>query len=206
LAPVLKTGFEMAPNDPPEVVSLPGEAGYAIVSPGQVVRAAPSPLASIRAQVVADWIYSEATKRAQAAARQIEAKANGNISLADAIKSVGAPIPPSRPVAARRIQIADPQGNVPPALKILFTAGAGKARMAPNPGGGGFFIVKVNKIIPGNALSSPGLITQVQGELSEATAQDYAQQFLADMKRQLKAKRNESAIQGFKARLLSSGG
>jgi peptidyl-prolyl cis-trans isomerase D len=206
LAPVLKTGFEMAPNDPPEVVSLPGEAGYAIVSPGQVVPAAPSPLASIRARVAADWIYSEAAKRAQAAARQIEAKANGNMSLADAIKSVGAPIPPSRPVAARRIQIADPQGNVPPALKILFTAGAGKARMAPNPGGGGFFIVKVNKIIPGNALSSPGLITQVQGELSEATAQDYAQQFLADMKRQLKAKRNESAIQGFKARLLSSGG
>jgi hypothetical protein len=35
---------------------------------------------------------------------------------------------------------------------------------------------------------------------------DYAQEFLADLKREMKAKRNESAIQGFKARLLSSGG
>lgn len=206
LAPTLKTGFDIAPNDPPEVVTLPGDAGYAIVSPGQVVPAAPAPLASIRAQVAADWINSEATKRAQMAATQIAARANGNVTLADAMKSVGAPIPPSRPIAARRIQIADQQGNVPPAMKILFTVGAGKARMAPNPSGGGFFVVKVNKIIPGNALSAPQLIGQVRGELSQAAAQDYAQQFVADMKKQLKAKRNESAIQGFRARLLSSGG
>jgi peptidyl-prolyl cis-trans isomerase D len=205
LAPVLKTGFEIAPNDPPEVISLTGDAGYAIVSPGQVVPAAPAPLASIRAQVAADWINSEATKRAEAAAAQIAARANGNVTLADAIRSVGAPIPPSRPVSARRIQIADPQGNVPPALKILFTAGAGTARMAPNPGGDGFFVVKVNKITPGNALSSPGLIGQVRGELNQAAAQDYAEQFVADMKRELKVKRNESAIQGFRARMLSSG-
>ena len=54
--------------------------------------------------------------------------------------------------------------------------------MAANPTGGGFFVVKVNKITPGNALMSPGLIGQVQGELSQAAAQDYAQQFLADLK------------------------
>ena len=46
---------------------------------------------------------------------------------------------------------------------------------------------------------------QVQGELNQAAAQDYAQQFVADMKRELKVKRNESAIQGFRARMLSSG-
>jgi len=205
LAPVLKTGFEIAPNDPPEVVSLAGDAGYAVVSPGQVVAAAPSPLATIKAQVATDWINDQATQRAQAAANQIAAKSSGNVSLADAIKSLGVAIPPSRPVAARRIQIADAQGNVPPALKILFSVSAGKARMAPNPSGGGFFVVKVNKVTPGNALSSPGLIGQVQGELAQAAAQDYAQQFLGDLKKQMKAKRNESAIQGFRARLLSSG-
>ena len=205
LAPVLKTGFEIAPNDPPEVVSLAGDAGYAIVSPGQIVAAAPAPLASIRAQVATDWVNNQATQMAQAAANQIAAKASGNVSLAEAIKSLNLPIPPSRPVAARRIQIADPQGDVPPAFKILFSISAGKARTAPNPSGGGFFVVKVNKVTPGNALSSPGLIAQVQGELAQATAQDYAQQFLADLKKQMKAKRNESAIEGFRARLLSSG-
>jgi peptidyl-prolyl cis-trans isomerase D len=204
LAPALKTGFDIAPNDPPEIVSV-GDAGYAIVSPGQVVPAAPAPLAKIGAQVASDWINDQATQRAQAAATQIAAKANGNVSIADAIKSLGIAIPPSRPIAARRIQISDAQGNVPPALKILFSAAAGKSRMAANPSGGGFFVVKVDKITPGNALMSPGLIGQVQGELSQAAAQDYAQQFLADLKKELKAKRNESAVQGFRARLLSSG-
>jgi peptidyl-prolyl cis-trans isomerase D len=145
-------------------------------------------------------------QRARAAATQIAAKATGNISLADAVKGVGVTLPPTRPIAARRIQIAQEQGGVPPALKILFTTGAGKSQVAPNPQGGGFFVVKVNKITPGNALISPGLIGQVQGELNQATAQDYAQQFVADLKREMKAKRNEGAIQAFKTRLMTSGG
>ena len=41
----------------------------------------------------------------------------------------------SQPVAARRIQIAMAQGNVPPALKMLFTLGQGKSRMAADPKG-----------------------------------------------------------------------
>ena len=149
---------------------------------------------SIHDQVANDWINEQAIERARAAATQIAAKATGNVSLAEAMKSVGATLPPSRPIAARRIQIADAQGNVPPALKILFTVGAGKSTMAANPQGGGFFVIKVNKITPGNALISPGLIGQVQSELSQAAAQDYAQQFIADMKRKLKVKRNDSAI------------
>jgi peptidyl-prolyl cis-trans isomerase D len=206
LTPVLKTGFEIAPNDPPEIVALGGDAGYAVVSPGQVVPAAPAPLASIQAQVTSDWINSEATKRAQAAASQLAAKASGNVSLADAMKGIGVALPPSRPIAARRIQVTDAQGNILPALKILFSVGAGKSQMAPSPQGNGFFVVKVNKITPGNAMLQPGLIGQVQGELNQATAQDYAEQFVSDLKRTMKVKRNENAIQAFRTRLLTSGG
>jgi peptidyl-prolyl cis-trans isomerase D len=206
LAPALKTGFEIAPNDPPEIVTLPGDAGYAVVSPSQVVAAAPAPLASIRDQVSNDWINDQATQRARAAATQIAAKANGSISLAEAMKGIGAALPPVQPIAARRLQIADAQGNIPAPLKILFTVGAGKSRLEPNPQGGGFFIVKVNKVTPGNALLSPSLITQMQGELSQAMSQDYAAQFVADLKRQMKAKRNDSAIQAFRTKLLTSGG
>jgi peptidyl-prolyl cis-trans isomerase D len=205
LAPALKTGFEIAPNDPPEIVALEGDAGYAVVSPGEVVAAAPAPLSTIRERVSADWIVDQATKRAEATATQIAARANANTSLADAVKAAGANLPAARPITARRIQIVDAQGNVPPALKLLFTVPPGKARMAANPAGGGFFVVKTSKITPGNALSSPGLITQVQGELSQAAAQDYAEQFLADLKRDMGAKRNESAIAAFRTRLLTSG-
>ena len=205
LAPVLKSGFEIAPSDPPEVVTLSGDAGYAVVSPGQVTPASPAPLQTIHDQVASDWINDQAIQRARAAATAIATKASGNVSLADAIRMVGAAIPPPRPISARRIQLSQQQGQVSPALKLMFATGAGKAQIAPNPQGGGFFVIKVNKITPGNALGSPGLIGQVSGQFGRASQQDYAEQFVADMKSTLKVKRNESAIQAFRARLLSNG-
>jgi hypothetical protein len=46
----------------------------------------------------------------------------------------------------------------------------------------------------------------MQGELQQGLSEDYGQEFLAAMRQGLGAKRNEAAIQGFKSRLLSSGG
>jgi peptidyl-prolyl cis-trans isomerase D len=204
LAPVVKTGFEIAPNDPPEIVAI-GDAGYAVVSPGEVVPAAPAPLTSIRDRVANDWIADQANKKAEAVAKQIADRANAGSSIPEAIKAAGVSLPPARPIAARRIEISDAQGNVPPALKVLFTVAAGKARMLASPTGGGFFVVKTNKITPGNALNAPQIITQVQSELSQAVAQDYAEQFTASLRREMKAKRNESAIAAFRTRLLTSG-
>ena len=206
LAPVLKSGFALEPNDEPEVVALGGDQGYAIVSPAQVVPSAPAPLASIHDQVASDWVNNQAMQRARAAAEQIAARASGNASLADAIKAVGAAIPAPRAITARRIQISNAQGQAIPPLQLMFATGVGKSKMAANPQGGGYFVVKTNKITPGNSVSQPGLIAQVQGQLNQAASSDYAQEFLASLKREMKAKRNESAIQAFKARLVSSGG
>lgn len=205
LAPVLKTGFEIAPNDQPEIIALPGDAGYAVVSPGEVTPAAPAPLASIRDRVASDWVNDQATERARAAATQIAAKSSGATSLADAIKSAGVALPAPRPISIRRIDLSNAQAGAAPALRMMFNTSAGKSRMAPNPAGG-FFVVKVTKVIPGNALLQPGLIGQVESELSQSTAQDYAQQFLADIRRTMKAKRKESAIEAFRSRLLTGGG
>jgi peptidyl-prolyl cis-trans isomerase D len=206
LAPVLQSGFQMAQADEPEIVSLANNAGYAVVSPEQVVMAAPAPLASIRAQVSADWINDQATERARAAATQLAAKASGGTSLGEALKGVGVAIAPPRPINARRIQLAMAQGPVSPALRMLFSLRAGESRMGAVPGGGGFFVVKVNKVTPGNALTAPQLITQVQGELGRAVSEDYAQEFLNAVKRQLKVKRNNSEIESFRTRLTTTGG
>ena len=208
LAPAVKAGFDLAPSDAPELVTLPGDAGYAVVAPGQVTPAAPSPLASIREQVTNDWINDQAMQRARAAATQIAARASGNVSLTDAIKASGAPISAPKPITARRIQLsqAEQQGNAPPALKLLFQTGAGKAGMAANPQGGGYFVIKVTKITPGNAMISPGIIGQVTSSLGRSVQQEYAQQFVEDIKRTLKVRRNESAIQSLRSRLLSNGG
>ena len=206
LAPVLKTGFEIEPNDPPEVVALPNNQGYALVSVGQVVQAAPAPLANVRNKVASDWIDSKATDRARSVAAQIESKVEHGTALAQAMKESGAALPPVQPIATRRIQIAMARSPVPAPIKMLFTLGQGKSLMFPDPEGRGFYIVRVNKITPGNALLQPALIGQMQTELQQGISEDYGQEFLAAMRKELGAKRNEGAIQAFKNRMLSSGG
>jgi peptidyl-prolyl cis-trans isomerase D len=91
-------------------------------------------------------------------------------------------------------------------MKLLFSLAEGKSRMMPDPEGRGFFIVKVKKITPGNAMLQPALIGQMQNELQQGIAEDYAREFLAAMREELGAKRNESAIQAMKSRMVSSGG
>ena len=206
LAPALKTGFEIAANDPPEIVSLPNDQGYVVVSPAQIVPAAPAPLASIRERVASDWIMIQATQRANAVAEAIAAKAARGVPLAQALKEADAPLPPVRPIAARRIQIAMSKTPVPPAMQMLFTLAQGKSKLVPDPQGRGIFVVKVDKIIPGNALLQPNLITQMQTELQQTASDDYAREFVAALRQDMKVKRNEAAIQALKTRLTSSGG
>ena len=205
-APALKSGFDLEPNDPPEIVTLPDNKGYAMVSPGQVVSAAPAPLATVREKVTSDWIDSKAMERAKAAATQIEAKVEHGTPLAQAMKESGASLPPTQPLAARRIQIAMAQTPVPAAIRMLFSLAEGKSRMFPDPKGRGFFIVKVDKVVPGNAELQPSLIGQMQTELQQGISEDYAREFLAALRHEIGAKRNDSAIQAMKTRMLNNGG
>jgi peptidyl-prolyl cis-trans isomerase D len=205
LAPVLKTGFEIAPNDPSEIVSLGNGKGYAVVSPAEVVSAAPAPLASIREQVARDWINAQAFDRARVAASAIVAKASKGVPLAQAVREAGVPLPAVQPVGARRIQIATATGPIPAGLRTLFTLAQGKTEMVADEQGRGFAVIKVTKIVPGNALLQPGLISRMQNELQQPVSDDYAREFLAAARNQLKLKRNESAIAAMKARLASAG-
>ena len=206
IAATLKSGFEIAPSDPPEIVTLPNDQGYAMVSPGQVVPAAPAPLASVHDQVANDWIDSKALERARTVAAQAEAKVEHGMTLAQAIKESGVALPPVQPMKARRIQIATAQGPAPEAVKMLFSLEQGKSRMFPDPKGRGFIIVKVEKIVPGNVLMAPALIGQMQNELQQGLSQDYAQEFLAAMRQEMGSKRNDAAIQAMKSRMANSGG
>ncbi len=206
LAPALKSGFEIAPNDPPEIVSLGGDKGNVLVSPAQVVAASPAPLASIHDQVATDWINDQARQRAQAAADAIAAKASGGMPLDQAVKQSAVALPAVQPIAARRIQIANANAQVPVPLKLLFSLGSGKSKALPDPGGRGFYVIKVNKIVPGNATIAPGLIAQMQGELRRSLSEDYATQFMSAVRARMNVKRNESAIQAEKARITASGG
>jgi peptidyl-prolyl cis-trans isomerase D len=203
-APAIKAGFDLAPNDEPEIATLANGGGYAIASPAQVIPAAPAPLASIKDKVAADWVQSQALARARNAADKIAANASAGSSLADAVKQSGLAAP-VRPISAQRIQIAQSQQPVPPAVRTLFLLTAGKSRAVADPQSRGFFVIKVNKIVPGNALSQPGLVGVMAHELQRSMQDDYAAQFVAAIEAQLKVKKNDSAIAAMKKTLATSG-
>jgi peptidyl-prolyl cis-trans isomerase D len=201
LVPVLKSGFELSATDDPVVEQLAGDKGFALVSPAQIVSSAPAPLASIKDRVRTDWIRGQALAQAKAVANSIAAKARGKGSLAEAVKAAGKPLPAIQPMRARRIQLSELGDKVPAPLRVLFSSASGTAKVGADPQGRGFFVVKVDKIVPGNATGQPGLITEVQNEFSQPLAQEYAQQFQAAVKNAVGVKRNQAAIQATKKRI-----
>ena len=202
LTPALRTGFDLAPTDEPVIEQL-GEESFALVAPAQVIPAAPAPLAQIREQVRQDWIRKQASDRAQAVAKAVAARATGKTSLADAVKAVDQPLPPVQPMRARRIQLTQGGANVPAPLRALFSTAAGKTQVGGLEETPGYFVVKVNQIIPGNALNQPGLITSVQEQFQEPLAQEYGEQFLAAIRERVGVERNEDAIAATRRRIIS---
>lgn len=206
LDPALKTGFELAPSDEPVVEQLAGDMGFALVAPAEVTPAAPAPLASIAAKVKSDWIQTEALKKAKAVADEIAAKARGKGSLADAVKQAGTRLPPPQAVKVSRLQLSQMRDKVPAPLKALFNGTEGKTKVGSDPQGRGFYIVKIDQIIPGNALNQPGLISEVQTEFGQPLAQEYAQEFLTSLKQNIKIRRNPSAIEATRKRITNPAG
>ena len=204
MAPALKSGFELTPDDDPVVETLAKGAGYVLVAPARVVAAAPAPFATVRARVAEDWVNRQAFERARAVATAIAAKIARGIPLAKAVAEAGIPLPPVRPVGARRLQLSELGDKVPAAIRMLFTLGAGRSRMVPDPQQRGFSIVKVNRIVPGNALNQPALIGRVQNEFQQAITEEYARQFIAAIRATVGSRRNESAIAAAKKRIIGS--
>jgi len=201
LQPVLKTGFAMAIDDDPEVVTLPNEAGYAVVAVDRIIEAAPAPLADIKDQVREDWIHRKASDRARAVASQIAAKIARGVPPETAVTEAGVSLPPAQPIIARRIQISQAAPDAVAPLRMLFSLTQGKSRMLADPKDRGYFIVKTNKITPGNALSAPQLIAQTQTEFQRAVSDELGQEMLAAMKADQGVKRNEQAIEAAKQRI-----
>ena len=205
LAPALRSGFDLTQDDDPVVEILPDAAGYALVAVDQIVSAAPEPLAAIQPRVAADWKAAQARAKARVVATAVAAKVTKGTDLKAALASAGMTLPPPRRTAIRRMQLAQMQGQIPPALNMMFALAQGGSRMIADPEGRGFVIVKLIRIIPGNALLQPALVAQTQAEFSEAVSGEYAEQFARAIEVDLGVKRNDKAIEAARKRIIGGG-
>ena len=205
LAPALAAGFDLGEGEEPVIESLPGDAGYALVGVDDIIAAAPAPLASIRDQVAADWKAKQARDRARAAASAIAAKVARGTPMAQAVAAAGARIPPPQTLSKRRIELSSAGGNVPPALGMMFSLAQGRSRMVADPQGLGFVIVKVTKIVPGNANLQPALISRTQTEFQQTAGTEYAEQMARAIQADVGVKRDDAAIGAAKRRIIGGG-
>ena len=205
LQPALKAGFAMAADDDPEVVTLSDEAGYVLIAVERIIEAAPAPLAEIKDRVRGDWIQRKASDRARAIATEIAGKVARGMPIDQAMNEAKVALPPVQPMNARRIQISQSNEAARVPLRMLFSLAQGKSRMVADPRGRGFFIIKTDKVTPGNAMSNPALIAQTQAEFQQAASQELGQQMLTAMKLDQGLTRNDKAIADAKRRITGAG-
>jgi peptidyl-prolyl cis-trans isomerase D len=195
-AAVPGASFDIGADDEPVVEPLPNEAGYVLVDVAEVVPATPAPLARIQAQ-----------DQANAAATRVLAAVNRGTPLAQAIAALGqAGIRPPEAVDIRRgalAQFAQQGQEVPPPLRILFTLAPGKAQRAAGPSG--IYLVKLDRVVPGNASANPQLIAGGVTNLQRSAGEELALQWLAAAQRELKVTRNEDAIRAARNRIIGGG-
>lgn len=203
-APVLKDAFQAEPDDDPVVIATGPEADV-FVDLESVIPAAPRPLAQILPTVTADFVKDRASREAKKIADAIAAKANSGTPIAAAVSGSGKALRSPSPVSARRIDVAQGGDRVPPPLALMFSIPARQAKVLEAPEKQGWFVVWVDKIEPGNAVTQPQLIAQTQSQLTDVVGSEYTQQFLSAIKAKLKVTQDKDAIARMKRSLSGAG-
>lgn len=208
LAPALRAGFDLSAGDDPVVEPLGGDAGFVLVGVDQIVPAAPAPLAEVRETVIRDWKFRQASERARAAATRTASALSRGASMADAVKAAnaGVALPAPRRESVRRIQLAQMGTQIPAALRMMFSLAEGRSRMVARPEAGGFVVVKVTKVVPGDVTLQPGLVAQIQREFQEPVAGEYAEQFTRSIENAVGVERNQEAIEAARRRIIGGSG
>jgi peptidyl-prolyl cis-trans isomerase D len=205
LAPLLQAAFEIEANGEPVVEPIKANESYGLISVTNVVPPAAPPLAQIRDRVKADLAASNAHERARAVAASIASKINAGTPPARAFAEAQVKLPAAQPVTAVRREIAREGQKVPPPLAMLFSMPRGKAKVMPAPNGAGWFVVYLEKIVPGDATKTPELIDAVKSQFAQVMGDEYARQFSAAMRAGAKVRRNEDAMGQLRKDLLGGG-
>lgn len=206
MAAIAQAAFAMEVNDDAQLIPLGQDGSFALIKPDRVIAAAPRPLAEIRETVAAGFIRDRQLQAARKAAIAVLADINKGTPIADAIKKTGLAVPAPQPLDAVRGQLAQSGMQVPPPVRLMFTIAAKKAKMTEAPNGGGYWVVWLDEIQPGDASSNKELVAQTRNGLTQVVGAEYLEQFVAAARKSVGVKRDDAAIAKLKAQLGGQGG
>ena len=204
---MITAAFTAEDGDAPQIVPIGQDGGFAVVGVGQIQRSAPRPLAQVRQQVIADLTADRARAAARKLANAVLAKVNKGMPMAQALKETGLAVPPVRPIAASRRDLAAAQ-NTPAAapLALLFSMPQNKAKTLEAPANEGWYIIRVTKIDAGNATGNAAAIQAARQDIGRLIGREYVSQFARAVRDTVGVKTDPKAVAKVRAELLNNGG
>ncbi|MGN6278163.1 MAG: peptidylprolyl isomerase, partial [Sphingomonas sp.] len=207
LAQIVQAGFDAQQGDSPELVQVGQNGSFAVAALGQIVPAAPQPLAKIKDKVAQDFTADRADQAAHKLATEILAKVNKGTSLAQAFTEAKLPAGKAvQSVTATRAQLAaNPQG-APPPLALMFSTPAKQAKLLEAPNNAGWLVVYTDTIERGDASQKPNVVKATSTDLGQFVGREYVEQFAAAARKAVGTSRNEAAIAAVRQQLLGAAG
>lgn len=206
LGEVVKAAFAAEQGDDPQLVSAGADGSFAVVALDRIIPAAPPPIAQLSEVLIRDFSIDRARAQARKIAADAVAKINKGLPLAEALKQTGLKLPAVQPMASTRAALAAREKSTPPPLVLLFSMVKGTAKLLEAPQEGGWFVIRLDTVQPGNAKSQAGDITLMRTNIGKSIGQEYTQQFANAVRDTIGVKKNNAAIEQVKRDLLGQSG
>lgn len=200
LARAMSTAFTMDEGEP-QIADLGTGANFLVFEVGKIVPSAAAPLPEIRNDVALAWKKSEGDNAAKAAARRVMDRLAKGASLADAFKAEGKTLPPQSNVDLTRQDLAKAGGKVPSVLALFFSMAQGTVKRLEAPNTNGWFVVKLDQIVPGEVKDGDPLVKSTQSDLSQLAGNEYGDEFLRAIELDVGVEKHQSAIDAVKNQL-----
>ncbi|PDH66908.1 MAG: peptidylprolyl isomerase [Sphingomonadaceae bacterium MED-G03] len=204
IQPLVAPAFAMSADDDAQLVPITPDQRYALIAPGQIIAAAPPPLAEVKPLVQAQYKLNAGNQKAKALAEQIQTKVAKGTKLADAIAQAGVRLPAPQTLGGRRADIMRAEQRPPAEVSILFSMAENSVKTLPISEGRGYFVVQLTKIERGDAKGNPQLLAQVRDQMGDVIGQEYGEQFERAVEKELGVTRNAKAVEQVRSALTAN--
>lgn len=205
VARIMEAGFAAAEGDAPQMVGMGEDGSFAIVAVGRIVPAAARPLQQIREVVVRDWRAQQAKLAARKLADRVVVAVGKGTALPEAIKAAGVDGPAVQTIDVSRAELAAQRIQLPPPVELMFNMKNKTAKLLEAPNNGGWFVVSVVDVTPGDAKGNKAVIDSTRRGLGSVIGNEYMQQFTNAAKAVVGAKRDQAGLTKLRADLSGQG-
>lgn len=195
----LSTAFQMDQGKPQLAEVDPGKT-FLLFEASDITTSAAAPLKDVRDQAVTAWRRHEGSLKAKEASERIMKRLADGKSMKEALAAEKVTLPPSDAVNMSRDEIAR-GGQVPPVLALFFSMAEGTSKRLEAPQDNGWFIAQLSTITPGKLADNDPLIAQARKALGPVVGDEYLEQFVKAVEKQIGTSRNPAAVKAVKDQL-----